>query len=85
MIDGIDSFVFAAVATPTGDPFTMTALAAPLCFLILAAYAFCRVHDARTAGREIDYASLADDETSPLDTTPSALDTTPSRLDDDES
>ena len=28
-------FLFAAVATPTGDPLTMTSLAAPLCLLIL--------------------------------------------------
>ena len=70
--------VFSAVATPTGDPFTFLALAAPLCLLILAAYAFCRLHDARAARRELNYDALADDEASPLDTTPS-------RLDDDDS
>jgi sec-independent protein translocase protein TatC len=67
-------FVFAAVATPTGDPFTMTALAVPLCLLILIAYLVCRVHDGRRAGRDIEYAGLADDEISPLDTGPSRLD-----------
>jgi sec-independent protein translocase protein TatC len=56
-------FVFAAVATPTGDPFTMTALALPLCLLILVAYVFCRVHDGRP---DIDYDDLADDQVSPL-------------------
>ena len=67
-------FVFSAVATPTGDPFTMSALALPLCLLILAAYAFCRVHDTRATHHDVNYAALADDETSPLDTTPSRLD-----------
>jgi sec-independent protein translocase protein TatC len=63
-------FLFAAVATPTGDPFTMTALAAPLCLLILIAYLICRVNDTRRGRRDIDYASLSDDDASPLDTTP---------------
>jgi sec-independent protein translocase protein TatC len=31
MVFGI--FIFAAVATPTGDPLTMAALAGPLCLL----------------------------------------------------
>jgi sec-independent protein translocase protein TatC len=59
-------FVFAAVATPTGDPFTMTALALPLCLLILVAYVFCRVHDGRRGRPDIDYDDLADDQVSPL-------------------
>jgi sec-independent protein translocase protein TatC len=67
-------FVFAAVATPTGDPFTMTALAVPLCLLILVAYVVCRVRDGRRAGHDIEYAGLDDDEVSPLDTRPSQLD-----------
>jgi sec-independent protein translocase protein TatC len=62
-------FLFSAVATPTGDPFTMTALALPLCILILLAYIVCRFNDSRRGSRDIDYADLADDETSPLDTT----------------
>jgi sec-independent protein translocase protein TatC len=60
-------FLFAAVATPTGDPFTMSALAAPLCVLIIVAYVICRINDARRGNRDIDYANLDDDETSPLD------------------
>jgi sec-independent protein translocase protein TatC len=61
-------FVFAAVATPTGDPLTMLALALPLVALIGAAYLFCVIHDRRRArrGGEPDYASYGDDETSPL-------------------
>ncbi len=78
-------FVFAAVATPTGDPFTMTALAAPLCVLILVSYLICRVNDGRRGRRDIDYADLDDDEISPLDRTPPVtrpLDDRPSDLDD---
>ena len=67
-------FLFAAVATPTGDPFTMTALAAPLCLLIIAAWAICRVIDKRRGTADIDYADLDDDEASPVDTRPSRLD-----------
>jgi hypothetical protein len=52
----------------------MTALALPLCLLILLAYIVCRVHDASRGRPDIDYAELADDETSPLDTGPSRLD-----------
>ncbi len=50
-------FLFAAVATPTGDPLTMTSLAAPLCLLILGAYFICRIHDKRAGNRDIDYGS----------------------------
>jgi sec-independent protein translocase protein TatC len=60
-------FLFAAVATPTGDPFTMTALAAPLCVLVAIAYGVCRLAEARRGSRDLDYGRLDDDETSPLD------------------
>lgn len=78
-------FLFAAVATPTGDPFTMTALAAPLCVLILLSYFVCRANDARRGRRDIDYAELADDEASPLDVAaldPTHSDNRPSSLDE---
>ena len=52
----------------------MTALALPLCLLILLAYLVCRIHDASRSRPDIDYADLADDQTSPLDTGPSRLD-----------
>lgn len=70
-------FVFAAVATPTGDPITMLVLATPLVLLILLAYFFCAAMDRRRARRpvdDLDYDALDDDETSALDTTPSPLD-----------
>jgi sec-independent protein translocase protein TatC len=65
-------FVFAAVATPSQDPITMTALALPMCFLYGIAVTVARVHDRRKAGRadSSPYAHLADDELSPLDDEP---------------
>jgi sec-independent protein translocase protein TatC len=44
-------FVFTAVATPSGDPFTMTALAVPMCVLFEVAVVFAKVHDSRKAKR----------------------------------
>jgi sec-independent protein translocase protein TatC len=44
-------FVFAAVATPSGDPFTMCLLAIPMCLLFFAAELIARVNDRRRAHR----------------------------------
>jgi sec-independent protein translocase protein TatC len=65
-------FVFAAVATPSQDPFTMTALALPMCLLFAGALVVARIHDRRAAARDATstYADLADDELSPLDDEP---------------
>jgi sec-independent protein translocase protein TatC len=62
-------FVFAAVATPSQDPFTMTALALPICVLYGVAVVIAIFHDRRVAKRvgTAGYADLADDELSPLD------------------
>ncbi|OIV38398.1 twin arginine-targeting protein translocase TatC [Mangrovactinospora gilvigrisea] len=54
-------FVFAAVATPTGDPFTMTALAAPLCVLYFAATFVALANDKRKERNNPD-SELDDDE-----------------------
>lgn len=61
-------FVFAAVATPTGDPITMLELAAPILLMVMLALAFCFINDRRRARRdpESDYSVWSDDETSPL-------------------
>ena len=40
-------FVFAAVATPSGDPFTMCLLAIPMCLLFFAAEVIARLNDRR--------------------------------------
>src|SRR5436309_24335 len=44
-------FVFAAVATPSQDPFTMLALALPMCALYGLAVSFAFLHDRRVARR----------------------------------
>ncbi|GAA0514338.1 sec-independent protein translocase protein TatC [Saccharopolyspora subtropica] len=75
-------FVFAAVATPGQDPFSMLALAAALCLLFLVAALICRANDKR---REKKLAAqgligVGLDEASPIDYRPSDIDTTPSKL-----
>ena len=82
--------VFAAVATPTGDPINLMLLAAPITFLVMIAIVVALLNDRRRARRrpigEPDYAAYADDETSPLDTTideeQAKRDSAPSNLDD---
>ena len=67
-------FVFAAVATPSQDPFTMLALGLPMCGLYGLAVGFAFLHDRRVArrGDTSPYAHLTDDELSPLDDEPVA-------------
>ena len=58
-------FVFAAVATPSADPFTMTFMAVPMVLLFFVAEAIARFNDRRRA-RTKKYAGLSPDEASPL-------------------
>lgn len=61
--------VFAAVATPTGDPVNLVLLALPILALVVIAIGIALLNDrrrARRAGSEPDYAGLSDDEASPL-------------------
>ncbi|MEW2359927.1 twin-arginine translocase subunit TatC [Spirillospora sp. NPDC029432] len=60
-------FVFAAVATPSADPFTMLALALPTVLLFEVAAFLAFLNDRRRARRPDPYAGLSDDEASPLD------------------
>lgn len=71
MVVGIT--VFAAVATPTGDPLTMSVLAAPIVVLYFAATGISLFNDRRRRRRNPD-AGLGDDEAAPLDLTPERID-----------
>ena len=59
-------FVFAAVATPTADPFTMFVFAAPLTMLYFAAYVVCRVLDKRKEKTRPEWLDVDDTEASAL-------------------
>lgn len=61
----IGVFVFAAVATPSTDPFTMTAMAIPMVLLFLVSEVIARVHDRRKAARD-PFGGLSPDEASPI-------------------
>ena len=60
-------FLFAAVATPSPDPFSMLLLAVPCVILVELAEVFVWANDRRRARRPSIYAGLDDDEISPLD------------------
>jgi sec-independent protein translocase protein TatC len=62
-------FLFAAIVTPSQDPFTMLALGLPMVLLYEVALLVGWLNDRRKArrGDTSPYADLADDETSPLD------------------
>jgi sec-independent protein translocase protein TatC len=68
-------FVFAAVATPGGDPISMTALALALTMLFEVAIQLARVHDRGIARRRAAEGLSNPDEPSRLDPTPSELPT----------
>jgi sec-independent protein translocase protein TatC len=61
----IGVFVFAAVATPSTDPFTMLILAIPMLVLFAISEVIARVLD-RRRGERAEQAELDDDEVSPL-------------------
>ena len=62
----VGTFIFAAVMTPSGDPFTMTFMAVPMVILFLISEVIARYNDRRRAGRSVN-AGLSPDEASPLD------------------
>lgn len=61
----VGTFVFAAVATPSADPFTMTMMALPMVVLFGVSEVIARFNDRRRA-RNAPNAGLAPDELSPL-------------------
>jgi sec-independent protein translocase protein TatC len=65
MIFGV--FAFAAVATPSPDPFTMLLLAVPCVLLVEVAEIVIWANDRRRARRPSPYDGLSPDEASPLD------------------
>jgi sec-independent protein translocase protein TatC len=79
-------FVFAAVATPTGDPVNLALLAGPMLLLVAVAIFVAWLNDRRRARRrkaDPDLGTWADDETSPLpEPEHDPSDDVPSPLDD---
>lgn len=71
-------FLFAAVATPSTDPFTMVAMAIPMLLLFELAVLWCFLHDRRRARRQIaeEHERLPDDQASSIDPLPSSIDRT---------
>ncbi len=71
-------FLFAAVVTPTPDPFGMTALAIPMSGLYFAAVGIAFLNDRRRRSLEPDYGDISDDEASAIDIgSPETEDVTP--------
>jgi sec-independent protein translocase protein TatC len=75
----VGTFVFAAVATPSTDPFSMLMLAIPMLVLFAISEVIARVVDRRRA--RPSYAAFDDDEVSPIE---GADEVRPSRLSEDE-
>lgn len=60
------TFVFAAVATPSTDPFSMLFLAIPMTILFLISEGIARLVDRRRGRRDAEKEAWDDDEASPL-------------------
>ena len=69
----VGTFIFAAVATPSTDPFSMIMLAIPMSLLFLLSEGIARLVDRRRDRREDSFDGLSDDEASPLDDRPDAV------------
>ncbi len=62
----VGTFVFAAVATPSTDPFSMLMLAIPMTLLFMVSEVIARVVDRRRRSRSV-FAGLGDDAASPIE------------------
>jgi len=80
----LGTFVFAAVATPSTDPFSMIMLAVPMTLLFLVSEIVARTVDRRRARKRAagDLSNLSDDEASPLDSESDSSDYRRSDLDE---
>ncbi|MDQ2959377.1 MAG: twin-arginine translocase subunit TatC [Actinomycetota bacterium] len=78
-------FLFAAVATPSTDPFTMVAMAVPMVLLFELSVLWCFLYDRRRARRELagEHEQLPDDVASSVDPIPERLDRPTGRGPDD--
>jgi sec-independent protein translocase protein TatC len=76
-------FVFAAVATPSTDPFTMIGMAVPMCLLYELAVWWSYYHDKRKARRRaaVEAIEPRDDVASEINPIPESLSPQPSRVD----
>lgn len=61
----VGMFIFAAAATPSADPFTMTFMAVPMVLLYFVSEIIARWNDRRKASRDLN-ANLSPDELSPI-------------------
>lgn len=76
-------FIFAAVATPSTDPFSMLFLAVPMVILFVISEVIARVVDRRRQRRnEAGVAAVGDDEASPLDDSSDPADNRRSLIDE---
>ncbi|AZA13560.1 twin-arginine translocase subunit TatC [Corynebacterium choanae] len=66
-------FVFAAVATPTQDPFSMVVLAVALIILVEGAFQFCRLNDKRRTVSRPEWLDVSDEAASPLGDGPGGI------------
>ncbi|MEO9237456.1 MAG: twin-arginine translocase subunit TatC, partial [Jatrophihabitantaceae bacterium] len=68
-------FLFAAVATPSTDPFTMVAMAIPMVLLFELAVLWCFLYDRRRARRQLaeEQQQLADDVASVVNPIPERI------------
>lgn len=69
-------FLFAAIVTPTPDPFGMTALAIPMVAMYFMAVGIAFIHDRRKARRSAAmYGNVDDDEASVIETSAEEIET----------
>jgi sec-independent protein translocase protein TatC len=58
--------LFAAIATPTGDPLNLMLVAVPILLLVVVAWAIAAANDWRRRRKGIDQVDISDDEASDI-------------------